>query len=476
MAIGDLCESALKALAMCAAGFPAIGLNGVYTWSKDKALHPELLKLFSANAWIPVIVFDANAHAGPQFNKRVAKAQQNLAIALYEEGCCDSVMVIKVPYHGRRDQGVDDLLGRAVAKADAIAALSRSIYSVEPDGAPSLVMNSSESFAKQEFKEAIPIISNLIDRGESALMVSAPKCGKTRVALVTALAVANGGVRLFEAPALECHACKVLLVALEDKPGEIHRNLTAFAAAAGLKYPHPNLFIVTQDDYPEGSLIESKLDQVFKSHKDLGLVILDNHTKLELVAGRPEPDGSLVQREYAKTKRYTDWCRQTNVAILVLFHAKKGSGSTSTIADKTNSTATAAGAMDNMIALDFKKVECEADTRLRRFSTQMRTHRSTDIMLNFDEQGVTYSGEPWDYEITPIQQQYIIAIREIALEKGEGSVVSAKEMEAKLGKSHSTITNAMQPLISRGWVDGQRGINGGYSLTPRALKVVGRKY
>lgn len=464
-------ESALKALALSLAGFPAIGLNGVYTWSKDKALHPELVALFAQHEWLPVIVFDANAHPGPRFNPKVAKAQSALARALYDECGVEVVHVLRLPYHGRRDQGVDDYLGRAEVMSVAIAELAGMVYAVEPDGSPSMRVLGSDAFSRQDFQAAIPIIDNLIDRGESALLVSAPKCGKTRVALMMALSVANGGVNLFGCPDLRCHAARVLLVALEDKPGELHRNLERFAAAAGLRYPHPNLLLVTEDDYPDGSFIETKLDQALKQYPDLSLVILDNHTKLELLAGRPEPDGTLVQREYVKTKRYTDWCRKTNVASLVLFHAKKGSGSTSTIADKTNSTATAAGAMDNMIALDFKKVEVEADKLLRRFTTQMRTHRSTDIMLSFDADGVTYSGEPWEYDTTEKQMAYVITIYELG-----GENITAKRIAEKLNKPSSTVTNAIQPLIARGWVDSLPGPTGGYSLTPRALKVVGRKY
>ena len=472
-----IAESVVKAIVMCTMGFPTIGLGGVYTWSKEKSLHHDLVDAFTKHEWRPVIVFDANVHEGPQYNRKVGKAQQNLARAFYEECGCESVHVLKLPYHGRRDQGVDDYFGRAEVKSVAVAELAGMVYPVEPDGTPSMTVQSSDVFSKREFDEAIPIVNNLIDMGESALLVSAPKCGKTRVALMVALSVANGSDGLFGCTEMRCHAGRVLLVALEDKPGELHRNLSRFAAANGMTYPHPNLLIVTEEDYPDGSHVESKLDQVFKQYPDLKLVILDNHTKLELLAGRPEPDGSLVQREYVKTKRYTDWCRKTNVATLVLFHAKKGSGSTTTIADKTNSTATAAGAMDNMMALDFKKVENEADKSLRRFSTQMRTHGTTDIMLNFGAEGVSYAGEPWEYNLTDKQQEYLIGIFEIGRNKGGANIpVTAKELSDKLSKPSSTVTNAIQAIIKRGWVDSIAGAKGGYLLTPRALDVIGRKF
>lgn len=470
-------ESVLKAIALRVRRHPAIGLNGVFTWGKQGALHPDLLAAFTKYNLIPVICFDANAHPGPASNPDVVKAQKSLIVALYDAGCETVKVEIVPPKNGRRDQGLDDYLG-AGGKVDD---LDR--YTAEPDGTKAVKVYTAKEFSAQDFPAAVPVINGIIDRGESNMLISPPKVGKTRMALSTALAASNGKADLFGNPDWYVpEPVLTLLVALEDKQSEIHRNATNFAAAAGLRYPNDHLLILT--DLPDGADVLAKIEQVRKKHPALGLIILDNFTIAESTAGRREAEGvPLTIREYRKTKRYTDYARASNIAMLILFHAKKGAGSQSTIADKTNSTASAAGGVDNNMSLDRPpKRDTQLEEHHRIFSIQARTHRGGEFVLGIEEDGVYFLGELREFDMTDTQSQYLVAIWTRARDKGdERTFVTAEEIvklmpptQAGKPRALSTVFNAIRSLVRKGHVEGQLGPNGGYRLTAAGAELMSK--
>lgn len=125
-------EAPLKALALSAAGFPAVGLGGVATTlAKGTPLHllNDSWRAISPAGRRVVVCFDA----GRATNIRVAQAEARLVIALEIAGA--EVLVAELPLDAGHDQGPDDfltkmgrdalagILGRA-RPADPVAHLS----------------------------------------------------------------------------------------------------------------------------------------------------------------------------------------------------------------------------------------------------------------------------------------------------------------------------------------------------------------
>lgn len=100
-------EGPLKALALSAAGLPAVGLGGVWTTLVTENGHEflnESWQILSLQGRKVVVVFDA----GRANNPRVALAEARLGLALEKAGA--DVYVTSLPLDGGRDQGPDDLL------------------------------------------------------------------------------------------------------------------------------------------------------------------------------------------------------------------------------------------------------------------------------------------------------------------------------------------------------------------------------
>ena len=106
-------EAPTKSLSCIAAGFPAIGLGGVYTGQDSKRwkhrrelrLHPELRRRLVWVGRVVFVVFDANR----VINRNVLEAERRLCQALANEGASVYVVIIPLTSEGL-DQGPDDFI------------------------------------------------------------------------------------------------------------------------------------------------------------------------------------------------------------------------------------------------------------------------------------------------------------------------------------------------------------------------------
>jgi hypothetical protein len=468
-----ICESALKAVTMAVRGRAAIGLNGVRGWSSGKRIVAKLVESFRDRGWIPVITFDANAHDGPAFNPEVASAQSALVAALYGACSVEQVFIVKVPCeHDLYDQGIDDYFGGGgtLAELDALT------YEVDADGTPTLSGHNLEDFLDVEFIQPTAIVSGFISTGECNLLTSAPKAGKTRIALTAALQIASGKGPMLGIPGLTCHRSKVLLIIMEDADFNLKQTLKEFMDYLGLTLDdiRGQLKLVTKLD--KGLDLIVKLDRECKDFKP-DLVIVDNITSLGIIESKPEPIGNLIQREYAKLKRFSTWSQTKGVALLLLAHSKKGAASQGNIADKTNSTGTQAGAVDNLASLDRPDKSKNLGETHRRFMTQARYHKAIDVVVTVDAEPVTFAGDWWAYDLSDVLASIAVTVRELVREgkpqPGEEHVwVSTQDIAKRRGANINTIRNQCQTLVAKGWLEPKLGREGGYTLTSRATEAL----
>lgn len=464
-----ICESALKAASCCRVGLPAIGLNGVTTWSKDKRITPELIKMFRVRGWVPVITFDANAHPGDAHNPSVAKAQTALVKALFVVCGCANVYVCAVPYNTIYDQGIDDYLAAGATAAD----VERCVYEVDADGTRPLSSSAIGDFVQQPAPIPDPIVTGFISLGECNLLMSPPKVGKTRIALTAAVQIASAQGPLLGIPDLIIPTPrKVLLVVLEDAKYNLQQALKNFCSDLGIDFNQITDTLRVVTGIPHGSNVLVKLDGEVKRFKP-DLIIIDNLTRLEMIEGHREELKSLplLQREYQKVQRFTSWGRDNSVAMLILLHAKKGSAAASTVSDKTNSTGTLAGAADNLASLERITEKYELPVEYRRFVTNARSYRDYDAVLEVSDGPTMYVADWRMLDITAQGQRYLIAL--FRMSKGEGGYFSAEKIAEALGvRSVQSVRNALGRLVEKGFVNSKEGKDGGYMLSTVGLEAV----
>lgn len=96
-------EGEKKADAVCARGYPCVGLGGVDSWVDDKKQLLASLASLAARAQSVVICFDSDRATNPA----VLRAEHRLADALFRAGCKD-VRVAQIPVPRKGKLGVDD--------------------------------------------------------------------------------------------------------------------------------------------------------------------------------------------------------------------------------------------------------------------------------------------------------------------------------------------------------------------------------
>lgn len=462
-----ICESAFKAVACCDHGRPGTGLNGVFTWSKDKKITPELIHMFRVRGWIPVITFDANAHPGPAFNPQVAKAQAALIQALFAVCGCSKVRVCEVPYDTIYDQGVDDYF----AKGGSIAGLDANTYDVDADGTRPLASSNLGDFLLQEFAAPDPIVVGFIGLGECNLLVSPPKAGKTRIAFTAAVQIASGSGPLLGIPAFVIQRPhKVLLVVLEDAGYNIQKTLVSFCKDLDINPSALSSTLRLVTGIPMGSDVLVKLDGEIKAFKP-DLVILDNLTRVEMIEGRISTESSPLQREYQKVNRFTAWGRKHSIAMFLLSHSKKGAGSAHDVSDKTNSTGTMAGAADNLSSIERIPEKHDLPEQYRKFKTNARGYSDVETVVEVGEGPTMFIAEWKKLDISAVSQKYLAALYQ--LEKESADFIPASAIAARVGgKSVQTVRNALGRLADRGFTNVREGIGGGYRLSPAGVEAV----
>jgi hypothetical protein len=332
-----------------------------------------------------------------------------------------------------------------------------------------------------EFALPTPVVEGYISLGECNLLTSAPKCGKTRFALTAALQIASGRGDMLGIPTLTCHKSKVLLFVMEDAGHQLQQTIQRFMKDLGITTADTAGHLNIQRVLPDRSDMLVKIEAVIRKGFKPDLIIIDNLTALGIIEQRAESVGTLVLREYNKLKRFSSWSQQNHVAMLLLAHSKKGASNAHNISDKTNSTGTQAGAVDNLGSLDSFPPSRNMGADQRSLTTESRYYRKLDVVLNIGEGMVEYVGDSWDFNLSEKEQVIATTILHLMDSKrartGEQGIIyiSGEDIRSLAGGAISTIINQCGKLVSKGWLDSARGSNGGYTLTNRATAaLVGR--
>lgn len=227
----------------------------------------------------------------------------------------------------------DGLLPGAIADADLLAAG----YWVEDESSPLAGLRNGAWLDRQLFPPLRYHVPQLVPEG-SALLVGAPKIGKSFLALGVGLGVAAGGVVLGQ---VKVEARPVLYLALEDGDRRLQERCRQLLA--GEPIPEAFTYLTTLKSGPI-TTIEAWL----ALHGDEApLVILDTLGKVMPPA---KPGESSYQRDYrvgSALKRLVDSCPGS--ALLVNHHDRKASADD--FVDAVSGTHGLAGAADTILVL-----------------------------------------------------------------------------------------------------------------------------
>lgn len=257
-------EGEKKALAADQAGFPCVGISGVYSWCKkrrrDENNKPDGPKeLIDDLAAIPLdrrrvyIAFDSDL----AFKPNVQTAEFELAEALQKRGAV--VRCIRIPSGAENEKcGLDDFL--VVQSAAGLESLIRE--SVEPENPKNAtVLTCLADVTPQEIEWLWPA---RIPLGKLALVIGDPETGKSLATLDMAARV-SAGRAWPDGP--DCQPGAVILLTVEDDLDDTIRPRLDAAGAEVRRIVHLDLNCLKAD--------MDKLERTLRRVPNVRLIVID---------------------------------------------------------------------------------------------------------------------------------------------------------------------------------------------------------
>jgi hypothetical protein len=201
----------------------------------------------------------------------------------------------------------------------------------------------------QDFPALAWAVDGLIPEG-LALLVAAPKAGKSWLALALLLSVASpAGIAL--GAVKTGPARRVFYLALEDSDRRIQERCRALLGDGG---PIPELFCY-QTLVEPGAVFET-IDAWMRRHPDTALIVIDT-------LGRVMPPAFQGESAYQRDYRVGAWLKaradaHTGLSIIVLHHDRKAAADD--FVDSVSGTHGLAGAADTIIVLARRRQAADA--------------------------------------------------------------------------------------------------------------------
>lgn len=311
------------------------------------------------------VLSGANVVILPDNDEPGAKHAQDVATSLHAKGCV--VRVVALP--GLPDKGdVSDWFGQG-ADLDDLAEIIGKTPRWSPDGAD---QSRRTRWRLDELWEndsimrpPPPIVPRLAWAGRSTLLAAREKSGKSTLVGYIAAMVSSGG-RFLGDP---CEKGDVLLVGLEENPGDAARRLRHFGADA------TRMHLVTHflgDPRERPQELMRHVDAV-----DPILVLVDSLSAWS--DGQIQDDNNATQMT-AVLKPLSDLAHLRGIAVVVIHHARKSDGRS------RGSTAITAG---TDVVCEFFPPDEDADPTLRR----MRSAGRVPLVRQYD---MRFSGDTYE--------------------------------------------------------------------------------
>lgn len=221
-------EGEKKAAALCAAGIPTMAVGGVFNFSEEGYLHPDIAAI-ARQCGDTYIVFDSDAAT----NTKIQLAEWRLAGQLAQ--LSTKVHIVRIPPNGSDKVGADDFL-----LANGIAALDALVLGTPVLGAATTLSTEQEVSLGELLSRAVTpveeLIPGLIEKGIPNFLAGPGGAHKSRLALQWAICI-NAGATVWgigaQLDARKNPNATMVYCAAEDDENELARR--AQAICAGLK-------------------------------------------------------------------------------------------------------------------------------------------------------------------------------------------------------------------------------------------------
>jgi hypothetical protein len=320
-----LVEGEKKSVALCAAGFPAVAIGGVFNFSDGSApLHPALAKV-AGHCRAVYVVFDSDAASKPQ----IQMAECRLAGQLVLLGV--RVHIVRIPAEGDEKVGADDFLVKHGA-----AAFSDLVMRTPALGATAALSN-DDVFTISEIlgRDVTPVeelIPGWIEKGIPNFIAGPGGVHKSRLAMQWGLSI-NAGAAVWGIDAgldgLKQRKATLVLCAAEDDANELARRAQAICRALKLKTAKQGVFLARKAKDSALVIMGESADvevrpfyhelvarlRAIPGHK---IVVLDSAYDFVRFAGRAKIDEDAVN--YFIKVVLQGLCDQTDSTLLIPWH------------------------------------------------------------------------------------------------------------------------------------------------------------
>lgn len=288
------------------------------------------------------------------------------------------------------------------------------------------------------------VVENVLPEGTTVLS-SAPKKGKTRLAIDIAYAVAKGGRALGKVPV---KARRVLYLAMEGGMQGIQGYLKQ------LSYGEPlpeNLSLAF--DWPD--MQKKGLDEMYafvEAFGDTGLIIIDTlkHFRGPAASG----NSNAYNTDYEALTQIAKIKGKTNIDVLVLHHNRKAPGAQGEPLERVGQSYGLTGAVDNILLLDRQHGQFDA-----KLTITPRYHEESEQALTFKDGLWTLEGDAAQFAATTERQAILDLIEK------RRRFMGAKEIAEALDKKRPNIQKMLGKLCDDEHMLSRRS-GGKYGLHP----------
>jgi len=274
------------------------------------------------------------------------------------------------------------------------------------------------------------------------LLAGKPKLGKSWLALSVALSIAAGGVALGTQPV---ERGDVLYLALEDNARRLQSRARRLLATMS-ETPSNLDFALDWPRLGEGGL--ACLEEYFKTHPDLRLVVIDTWARVAPPSG--ERRCSQYEGDYEALLPLKRLADSSHVSILVVHHLRKTASSD--VLDEIIGSTGVTGAVDGTLILKRDRGQNEATL----FVTGRDVEREQQLALSFDATTALWTlvGNADELRCTRARQEILDLLRE---QGNDG--MSARVIAEALQKNYHTTRSLLRKMEEVGEV---RRSNGKY--------------
>ncbi len=291
---------------------------------------------------------------------------------------------------------------------------------------PALQTITASELSKKEYPPVKWVVRELLPEG-LALVVSAPKIGKSFMMLHVAAEVSCGGLVFGK---LKVSQSEVLYLALEDSERRLKERL-------GNVYPgrdFPGLCFATVLPGDKQNAVES-IEQFVRSHLDCGLVIVDTLARIRPVDKR---SANAYQLDTEFMERLHRLALDNRMAIVLVHHNRKAV--TKDVFESISGSQGIFGVADTAIVITGKRNSSE-----RIMHINGREVLDRQLLMNFDDQHWTLIGDVHDEKMSEQRREILDLLT-------TEPMLTPTQVAEKLHKQRANINKMMRSLEDDGHV------------------------